>query len=115
MFGLSLTKAYRRTLRTQTGSSHQRPQSDGGRVGVLSVSVRQRVSLCGGSLLVRAADPLAWTQRDVRLVHGLDVGFGCHDDALRNVSAAHPPPAIRKNYNKTGKVRTSETGIMYLR
>ena len=46
------------------------------------------------SLLVGTAQSVTLTQGDVRLVDGLDVGFGRRDDAaVTDISAAHPPPA----------------------
>ena len=44
-------------------------------------------------LLVSAAEAMPLTQGDVGLVHRLDVGLRCRDNAVTEVSATNPPPA----------------------
>lgn len=51
------------------------------------------VAVAGSDSLVCAAEAMPLAQSDVGLVHRLDVRLRCRDNAVTEVSAAHPPPA----------------------
>lgn len=52
------------------------------------------------------------TQGDVGLVHSLDVGLGCHDNALTLMEglATHSPPVVSKELGSAHHMKDEEGG-----
>lgn len=62
--------------------------------------------------LVCAAQAMPLTQSNVGLVHWLDVGFCCHNNAVTDVSAAHPSTAKKEKWDCTLEARALKAVLL---